>query len=127
MKRMNVCTISFFSRHPAFGMGFGPGYKFSFGYDYVGDYYDGSNQPNPDTDPFDCQGHGTHVAGIIGAQSVYFTGVAPNATLGMYRVFGCEGSTATDILFAAYLDAQKAKCNVHQTEFYQSMYLFFFI
>ncbi len=55
----------------------------------------------------DCGGHGTHVSGIIGAESSIFTGVAPNATLGMYKVFGCNGETATDVLIAALLAAQK--------------------
>ena len=59
----------------------------------------------PDEDPMDCQGHGTHVAGIIGAESNMFNGVAPNATLGIYRVFGCRGYTSDDVLIAAYTRA----------------------
>ena len=33
----------------------------------------------------DCNGHGTHVSGIIGADPnpYNFTGVVPNATIGM--------------------------------------------
>lgn len=61
--------------------------------------------PVPDDDPLDCGGHGTHVSGIIGANAPTFTGVAPNATLGMYRVFGCTGGTANDILIAAFIAA----------------------
>jgi subtilisin family serine protease len=37
-----------------------------------------------------------------------FTGVAPNATLGMYRVFGCDGSAANDVLIAAFTAAYQA-------------------
>jgi subtilisin family serine protease len=46
--------------HPALGGGFGPGYKISAGYDLVGDAYDGTSDPIPDSDPMDCNGHGTH-------------------------------------------------------------------
>lgn len=53
----------------------------------------------------DCDGHGTHVAGIIGADSPLFRGVAPNATLAMYRVFGCVGFVTDDVLIAAYTRA----------------------
>jgi subtilisin family serine protease len=59
----------------------------------------------PDSDPLDCNGHGTHVSGIISANAPTFTGVAPNATLGMYRVFGCSGGSANDILIAAFIAA----------------------
>ncbi|KAJ2160332.1 hypothetical protein GGF46_002325 [Coemansia sp. RSA 552] len=68
------------------------GCKWQFGTDLVGDDYnslvDGS-VPQPDNDPMDCVGHGTHVAGIIGATGKQVRGVAPGATLGMYRIFGC--------------------------------------
>lgn len=90
------------------GRGFGSRYKFRFGYDFVGDDYDGTNTPQPDSDPFDCHGHGTHVSGTIGSNGPLFFGVAPNATLGMYRVFGCDGFTTTDILIAAYSAAKRA-------------------
>ncbi len=61
----------------------------------------------PDSDPLDCNGHGTHVSGIISANAPTFTGVAPNATLRMYRVFGCSGGSANDILIAAFNTARK--------------------
>jgi len=54
----------------------------------------------------DCDGHGTHVAGIIAASNdPYVIGVAPKATLSIYRVFGCTGTTTNDILIAAFLMA----------------------
>ena len=78
---------------------FGPGCKVAFGKDLVGDAYDGTNTPIPDDDPMDCLGHGTHVAGIIAASNdPYVLGVAPNATLGIYKVFGCADSVANDVL-----------------------------
>ncbi|KAK0529661.1 hypothetical protein OC835_004272 [Tilletia horrida] len=90
--------------HPALGGCFGKGCKVSFGFDFVGDDYDGANDPAPDADPLSsCGPHGTHVTGIIGAQDSKYrlTGVAPGAQLGMYRVFGCQGGTADDLLMKA--------------------------
>jgi len=78
----------------------------AFGTDLVGDAYTGDNTPVPDDDPIDCAGHGTHVAGIIAASNdPYVLGVAPNATLGIYKVFGCEGSAANDVLISAFIMA----------------------
>lgn len=91
-----------------------PGLKVAGGYDFAGDFCDGLNFPNPDANPMDCSGHGTHVAGTIGGYGVEtagdtFTGpynastpfasleigpgVAPEAKLYALRVFGCQGST----------------------------------
>ncbi|KAF2149039.1 subtilisin-like serine protease PR1C [Myriangium duriaei CBS 260.36] len=95
-------------KHPALGGCFGPGCLVSFGRDLVGDGYNGQNIPVPDADPYDnCEGHGTHVAGIIAAQTnpYGFTGAAPDVTLGSYRVFGCGGSAGNDVLIAAYNQA----------------------
>jgi minor extracellular serine protease Vpr len=75
--------------------------------------------PHPDDDPAPCDpnvadqragtsaaAHGTHVAGIAGADGRsdsdnLVTGVAPGATLYAYRVFGCNGSTSSDVMIAA--------------------------
>lgn len=47
----------------------------------------------------DCGGHGTHVAGIIGADPGNDFGVVGNAykaSISGYRVFGCSGSTTDE-------------------------------
>jgi subtilisin family serine protease len=74
------------------------------GHDFVGDDFSAShpdtNVPVPDDDPQDCHGHGTHVAGIVGARGEV-TGVAPDVEFGAYKVFGCGGSTTADIMISA--------------------------
>jgi subtilisin family serine protease len=95
--------------NPDLGSCFGAGCRVATGVDLVGDRFDasasgGALRPHPDADPDDCNGHGTHVAGIIGAKAAGpggVTGVAPGVTFGVYRVFGCEGSTTADIMLAA--------------------------
>ncbi|GAB4311418.1 MAG: S8 family serine peptidase [Candidatus Sumerlaeia bacterium] len=91
------------------------------GTDLCGDAYNATssnpanNTPFPDPDPLDCNGHGSHVAGIAAGSGVLtngatFTGpygpglepaqfligpgVAPMAQIYAIKVFGCEGSTA---------------------------------
>ncbi|KAK3843915.1 MAG: peptidase S8/S53 domain-containing protein, partial [Linnemannia gamsii] len=98
--------------HPALGGCFGPGCKVAFGYDFVGDNYTGKNDPKPSADPMDCAGHGSHVAGIVGASDNVVTGVAPKVLLGAYRVLGCNGSTNDDVIIAALERAAKDKMDV---------------
>ncbi|KAI1333482.1 peptidase S8/S53 domain-containing protein [Xylariaceae sp. FL0016] len=101
--------------HPALGGCFGEGCLITYGTDIVGDNYNGDNTPVPDSDPWDgCGGHGTHVSGIIAAQAneMNFTGAAPGVTLGMYRVFGCTGGAANDVLIDAYMQAFEAGSNI---------------
>ncbi|KAG0349481.1 hypothetical protein BGZ54_004353, partial [Gamsiella multidivaricata] len=61
-------------KHPAFAAPgasegcfarYGKNCRVKYGWDFVGDDYTGSNTPKPDSDPMDCQGHGSHVAGIV--------------------------------------------------------------
>ncbi|GAA5799086.1 peptidase S8/S53 domain-containing protein [Helicostylum pulchrum] len=100
--------------HPALGGGFGKGFKVTKGYDLVGDAYTGANTPRPDSDPLDkcgaasgASGHGTHVSGIIAGfdAATNFTGVAPEANLAMYRVFGCDGEVTNDVVIKGLLMA----------------------
>ena len=96
------------------------------GYDFAGDSYNANPTsdayqpvPDPDADPLDCHGHGTHVAGsaagygvtadgdTYGPAAEAYTGLteealkelrmgpgtAPHADLYALRVFGCDGST----------------------------------
>ncbi|KAI8830815.1 peptidase S8/S53 domain-containing protein [Chytriomyces cf. hyalinus JEL632] len=114
--------------HPALGGGIGKGFKVLGGYDLVGDDYSAANPvPVPDDDPIDnCSGnsHGTHVAGIVAADArniveggfepaVPFTGVAYEANLLAFRVFGCPAdNTGTDIVTAAIYRAADAGADI---------------
>ena len=93
--------------HPDLGGCFGAGCRVAAGWDFVGDAYNNDSTsagynpiPTPDAFPDDCGGHGTHVSGIIGANGAV-RGVAPEVTFKAYRVFGCAGSTSSDIMVAA--------------------------
>jgi subtilisin family serine protease len=50
----------------------------------------------------DCQGHGTHVAGTVGARdnTSYVVGVAPGVRLTGVKVLGCSGSGSTSGVIA---------------------------
>ncbi|KAJ7187896.1 subtilisin-like protease [Mycena filopes] len=109
--------------HPTLGGGFGAGFKVAGGFDLVGDAYTGSDTPVPDSDPLDqCAGHGsllpltgTHVAGIIGANpgnEFNISGVAYDASIYSYRIFGCTGSVGDDVIVDALLMGAKAKMDI---------------
>ena len=92
--------------------------KVKGGFDFVGDAYNANipgSVPVPDPNPLDCFGHGSHTAGTAAGFGVLSTGatfsgpynattvsshswnvgpgVAPQANLWIYRVFGCQGSS----------------------------------
>jgi minor extracellular serine protease Vpr len=93
-----------------------PTARVTHGHDFVGDDFNADSSSasynpvtTPDPYPDDCNGHGTHVSGIVGASPAAeggVLGVAPDVTFGSYRVFGCEGSTTADIMIAAMERAQ---------------------
>jgi minor extracellular serine protease Vpr len=99
--------------HPDLGGCFGPGCRVAKGYDLVGDAFDNdvTTIPTPDPFPDDCNGHGTHVAGIIGANGGV-KGVAPGVTFFSYRVFGCEGTTTSAIMIDAMERARRDGADV---------------
>jgi subtilisin family serine protease len=84
------------------------------GTDLVGEWYDAncppvtpswgvcSSIPMPDPDPLDLAGHGTHVAGIaagIGTSKVAH-GVAPGASLLIYKVFALGSTSSANVVAA---------------------------
>ena len=68
--------------NPALGGGFGPAFRVIGGYDFA----------NNDNDPMDDEGHGTHVAGIIGANGGdSLRGVAPEVKFLAVKVLDEQG------------------------------------
>ncbi|KAM0332555.1 hypothetical protein ACHAQA_002839 [Verticillium albo-atrum] len=113
--RIGIVDTGIDYTHPALGGCFGPGCLVEFGYDVVGDDYDGTGPPNPDGDPWEeCNGHGTHVAGIIAAleNPLGIKGAAPGAKIGMYRAFSCSDRTTGDALMAATVRAYEDGCDI---------------
>ncbi|KAG2223928.1 hypothetical protein INT45_009380 [Circinella minor] len=116
-------------RHPALGGCFGSGCKIEFGYDLVGDDYNGTHESvKEDNDPLDncpptaagATGHGTFVSGLIGATDtrLNWTGTAPAASLGMWRVFGCNSQLATtDVFLKAMEMAYEADMDILNLSF----------
>ncbi|SCV70345.1 BQ2448_1739 [Microbotryum intermedium] len=107
--------------NPSLGNGcFGPKCKFGFGADFCGD--DGNS---PRAIPYtNCSAHGTHVAGIAGAdysEEYGFSGVAPGAMFGMYRVHSCTGVVPSDADLQAMLRAGDDRCDVLSMSFAKDM------
>ena len=117
-----------------------PTAKVIAGTDLVGDDYDATsedpaiNTPKPDPDPLDCNGHGSHVAGTAAGFGVLANGstfsgpynastyasnnfrigpgVAPDAKLMAFRVFGCAGSSSDAVIVQAIDKAVAAGATV---------------
>ncbi|RAL60898.1 hypothetical protein DID88_010223 [Monilinia fructigena] len=98
-------------RHPALGGGFGPGFKVAGGYSFVKDNGALTDSPDPLSTCI-TGGHGTHVSGILGMNPIFgsgyfpISGVAPEASLYMYRTFDCANSGGSDTIIAGMLKAQ---------------------
>lgn len=88
--------------HEAFGGAYGAGKKVAGGHDFV----------NNDDDPMDDNGHGTHVAGIIGGHSSSITGVAQDAELYIYKALDQNGNGSTSTVIAAIEQAVKDSVKV---------------
>jgi len=71
--------------------------------DLNGNYAGGYDFVHSDSDPMDDNGHGTHVAGTIGAEDdgVGVVGVAPSADLYALKVLGANGSGSYSAVIAA--------------------------
>jgi major intracellular serine protease len=65
----------------------------------------------PDRDPMDHFGHGTHVAGIIGARGK-MTGVAPECEIYSIKVLNDEGTGNDEWLYQGILAAIDLKVNI---------------
>ncbi|KAI8304504.1 hypothetical protein K4K59_012738 [Colletotrichum sp. SAR11_240] len=74
--------------------------------------YDGSNEKVPDDDPLDSLGHGTHVAGIIAGKSEFYAGVAPEAEILAFKVFGAFEGTDEDTLIDATIMAYESGADI---------------
>ncbi len=86
-----------------------PNDKVVGGIDLVGTVFNAASDifteriPQPDTNPIDEAGHGSHVAGTIagiGDQVETYSGVAPDALLYAIKVFGANGSTSDEVVIA---------------------------
>ncbi|KAI9592355.1 peptidase S8/S53 domain-containing protein [Syncephalis fuscata] len=80
--------------------------NYNYFYAFVGT---DNNQANHSSE---CNRRGVCLAGIAVAKNNYFTGVAPEATLGIYRVFGCTGSTSTSLVLKAIAAAIKNQIKI---------------
>ncbi len=88
-----------------------PNEKVVGGIDLVGSRFSGRTNiyedkiPQPDSNPIDEAGHGTHVAGTVagvGDGENTYDGVAPDAKLHAIKVFGKDGGTFDAIVIAGF-------------------------
>ncbi|KAJ0311318.1 hypothetical protein COL516b_002027 [Colletotrichum fioriniae] len=105
--KVGIVDTGVWYRHTALGAGFGPGFKVAGGWDLVGDGWAVGTEKKPDADPADEQGHGTHVAGVLAGEDVSsgWVGVAPDASLYSYKVFGPGDGTDQATIIDAFLRA----------------------
>jgi subtilisin family serine protease len=88
-----------------------PNKKVTGGIDLVGSKYHGAHGnfsrriPQPDKNPMDEVGHGTHVAATIagiGDNIKSYSGVAPGSEIHAIKVFGKSGSTDTFVIIQGF-------------------------
>jgi subtilisin family serine protease len=89
--RIGVIDTGIDYLHESLGGGYGEGFRVAGGYDFV----------NNDPDPMDDNGHGTHVAGIIGGNSPTISGLAKDAQLFAYKVLDKNGGGYSSTVLAA--------------------------
>lgn len=82
-------------------LGYGPSGKVAGGFNFV----------DPSEDPVDTNGHGTEVAGIIGANGS-FSGMAPSSQLFSYKVSSTGESVSSESIIQAIDQAIKDKIDV---------------
>jgi len=98
--------------HPSISDGFGPDKRVCVGYDF----YNMDPDPYPDNDSY----HGSHCAGIVGANGMPGIasgestpkGIAPGVKLGAYKVFGGSGGAPYDAIMAAIEQAYEDECDI---------------
>ena len=72
---------------------------------FEGRYRGGRDFANDDKDPWDDNGHGTHVAGIVAANGWGLVGVAPDALLMAFKVLDESGSGRDSAVLAGIEEA----------------------
>lgn len=65
-----------------------------------------------DSDVFDTVGHGTHVAGVIGARTGLAKGIAPNVRILSLKVLGHSGMGSNESVATALRHATEAKADI---------------
>jgi hypothetical protein len=82
----------------------------------------GSDAYYSDSTPNDYHGHGTHVAGIIGAEKndSGMHGIAYDATIYTFRAFQSNGSTTTNVLATSMQNAIDANVDIVNNSYYHN-------